>query len=920
MNWLSHCAATLAMALVLIRSANAAPPRAPTPQTAPLTLRDTVEGVEHYSLENGLSVLLVHEPSQSKLSVEIVYRVGSRHEGSGEAGMAHLLEHMLFKGSPRHPDPRAEFQAHGADFNAETSLDYTAYYETLLATPDNLRFALDLEADRMTRARLVAQDLSREFSVVRNELENGENSPHEILQQRLLRIAYSWHGYGRDTIGSRSDVENVPIERLRQFYQAHYQPDNATLILAGGFDKAMALREIGRLFSRLPRPTRLPTPTYTVEPVQDGERTVRVRRSGDIFVLGLGYHSVSAADPDFAASQAALDVLTHEGTGRLDQALVQTGQATNLQAEAMHTAEPGMALFLLDVPKGQPQDAVRDRMLALVEELGQKGPSADELRRFQRSQRKEFRRISADSQALASDLAQWVAVGDFRLRYLHRDRIAALTPADVQRFAARYFVPDNRSLAVFVPTGTPQRSPLPATPDIKKALAGYRGQAAPTAGEVFAATIDNIESRTQRLTLKSGVQVALLPKRSRGQQVAVAVILHGGSLQALRGRGGLTQLLGPMLSRGTRHKTFAQISDAFDDLDTELRPPEPSFFASTSPDLGLALETTRAQLPATLRLLVELFTESSFPADQLERVRKEQITQVESQLQQPVALAGTALLRRLASYPSDDPRYVPTLPERIQQLSTPMAPDLVRFYREHFGGPHAQIALVGDFDPQAVTQDLDALLSGFRAAQPYQRLPRPAQKHPGTEETVIVSDKQGAVVLSGQSLSLSDRDADAPALSLFNFLLGGHDNSRLNTRLREESGFAYTVASLLQLSAHEPSGMFLLFFTCAPQNARPGLERLRQELALLLEKGPTPDELLLAQQAYQKHVETALADDSALAARLALRLDQGRSLRFDQEHLRRVTQLTSTELLAAARRHIDPQRLVTVLAGSLPAR
>lgn len=908
----------LAVSIASQSASHAASP----PQTAPLReglrLRETVEGVEHYSLDNGMSLLLVHEPSQSQFSVEIVYRVGSRYEGSGEAGMAHLLEHMLFKGSRRHRDQRAEFQEHGADFNAETSVDYTAYYETMLASADNLRFALDLEADRMTTARLEASDLSREFSVVRNELENGENSPHEVLQQRLLHIAYSWHGYGRDTIGNRSDVENVPIERLRQFYQKHYQPDNATLIIAGGFDKALAVREVARLFGRLPRPARVLIPTYTVEPVQDGERRVTVRRTGDISVVGLGYHSVAAADPEFAAEEAALDVLVHEGTGRLDQALVQTHLATHLTAEALHTAQPGMALLMADVPKGHPAQPVSERMVAVTEELAKQGPSDEELRRFQRSYRKEFRRISADPHALAADLAQWVVAGDFRLRYLHRDRVAALRPQDVQRFATRYLVADNRSLGLFLPTENPQRSPQPQPLNVAAAVRGYQGQAAPSPGEVFAANFDTIESRTQRLQLANGMQVALLPKRSRAQQVSLVVSLQGGSLQALRGRAGWMDLLGPMLFRGTQRKTFAQINDAFDDLDTELQPPEPGVLAASDPQITLSLQTTRAQLPAVLKLLAELLQESSFPSDQLERVRKEQITQVQSSLQQPVALAANEVLRRLQDYATDDPRHVATLPARIQQLSAPTAPDLQRFYREHFGGPNAQIALVGDLDPQETRQLLETELGRFRAAQPYQRLSRPAQAHVGSESTIQVADKHGAVVLSAQSFAVSDRDPDAPALELFNFLLGGHENARLNTRLREQSGVAYTVASGLQLSAHEPSGIFLLYFTCAPQNARSGLEQLRHELIQLMEKGPTAAELAAAQRTYQKHVEADLANDLALAARMATRMKQGRSLRFDQEQLRRMLQLTPADVAAAARRHIDPARLITVLAGSLP--
>lgn len=900
-------------------AAQAAPPTAPPPG---VKAQAAIEGVESFVLENGLSLLLLREPSHNKVTVEVVYRVGSRHEGSGETGIAHLLEHMLFKGSSRHRDQRQEFQQHGADFNAETSVDHTAYYETMLATPDNLRFALDLEADRMTGARLEARDLASEFSVVRNELELGENSPHEVVVQRLLRIAYTWHGYGRDTIGSRSDVENVPIDRLRAFYRRYYQPDNATLIIAGNFDRAGALRDVARLFTALPRRTQPPLPTYTVEPVQDGERTATVRRAGDIGVIGLGYHSVAAADGEQAAAEAAVDILIHEGSGRLYKALVEEHLATNLQGEALRTAEPGMIQILVDMLRTGRAEQVRERLLQIVEELGQRGPSDEELRRFQSSFRKSFRQVSADPQALAQSLAEWCAVGDWRLRYLHRDRVAALTKDAVRTYAARYLLADNRSVVQFVPTSTPLRSPPPSKPEPAKLLLGYRGQPPPVAGEAFATSIDNIEARTRRVTLKNGIKLALLPKRSRGQTVQIVVTLRGGNLASLRSQASALQLLPSLLPRGTRTRTFQQISEAFDELDSELAPPPPSALALLGPAQGfsLTLETTRGHLKAALSLLSEILQEPSFPAAQLEIVRKETQTALTAALQQPTSLALSALSRRLRTYPPEDPRYAPSLIEQLASLATVQPADLLRLHRELFGAPEVALALVGDFEPAEVTDQLGGALSGFRATVPFERIPIPYQPHAGAEEQLHIPDKQGAFVVLGQNLQLSQNDPDYAAVQLFQFMLGGHENARLNTRLREQAGIAYSVESLVQCGLNDRSGVFLVFFTAAPANARPGLQLLERELAEFLRTGPIPAELQGAQRTYRQHLEAALADDAVVAGQLAGLLLRDLSLRFQQEHLQRVLALTPAELVAAARRHIDPARLIKVLAGSWPTR
>src|SRR6185436_4889293 len=239
-----------------------------------------VEGIIEYRLSNGLKVLLFPDPSKPTVTVNITYLVGSRHENYGETGMAHLLEHLMFKGTPKHPAIDEEFNRRGARSNGTTSLDRTNYFELFQASDDNLSWAIEMEADRMVNSFIAKKDLDSEMTVVRNEYEQGENSPFSVLLKRRQSIAYDWHSDGRSTIGNRSDIENWRIENLQAFYRKYYQPDHAVLLVAGRFEEAKALALVARHFGRIPKPKRTLPPLWTVEPTQDGNREFTVRRKG----------------------------------------------------------------------------------------------------------------------------------------------------------------------------------------------------------------------------------------------------------------------------------------------------------------------------------------------------------------------------------------------------------------------------------------------------------------------------------------------------------------------------------------------------------------------------------------------------------------------------------------------------------------
>ncbi len=429
-----------------------------------------------YRLANGLQILLFPDQSKQTITVNVTYKVGSRHEGYGETGMAHLLEHLVFKGSPRHRNIPQELTEHGSRPNGSTWFDRTNYFETFAATDENLRWALDLESDRMVNSFIAKADLDSEMTVVRNELESGENSPTNVLLERVLSTAYLWHNYGKSTIGSRSDLENVPIDRLQAFYRTYYQPDNAVLLVAGKFDEPKTLELIAQYFGAIPKPTRTIPSFYTQEPTQDGERAVTIRRVGDVQWVMSAYHVPSGADPDFAALDLVVLTLGDTPAGRLHKGLVETKQASQVFGGDFQLHDPGTAYFAAQVRQDQSLDTARDSLLKIVEAIATTPPTAEELERARQNQLTQIELQMNSSDRVGLQLSEWIGMGDWRLLFLHRDRLRTVSADDARRVAAKYFKPSNRTVGMFIPTPQPDRVEIPAEARPRLAPQGLQGR------------------------------------------------------------------------------------------------------------------------------------------------------------------------------------------------------------------------------------------------------------------------------------------------------------------------------------------------------------------------------------------------------------------------------------------------------------
>ncbi len=874
-----------------------------------MTRAASVEGITEYRLANGLRVLIFPDQTKQTITVNMTYLVGSKHENYGETGMAHLLEHLVFKGTPKHTDIPKELTEHGTRPNGSTWFDRTNYFETFSATDENLKWALDLEADRMLNSFIAKKDLDSEMTVVRNEFEMGENSPFGVLVDRVFSTAYLWHNYGKSTIGARADIENVPIDRLQAFYKKYYQPDNAVLLVAGKIDEQKTIDLVHQYFSPLPKPSRELPKIYTADPVQDGERLISIRRTGDTQLVGAAYHIPGGSHPDAPLASILMQVFSDTPSGRLHKALVETKKASSVFSFPYIFGEPSLMMFGAEVRQEQSLDAARDTLLEVLENVAKTPITKEEVDRARTQLLKQIELNLNSSEQVGLELSEWIGSGDWRLLFINRDRLRKASVEDVQRAATTYIKTSNRTLGLFIPTPKPDRAEIPPVPDVLALVKDYKGDAAIAAGEAFDPSPANIEARTSRSTA-GGLKLALLPKKTRGSTVVANLALHLGDEKSLMNRDTAGELAGSMLTRGTSKKTRQQIQDEFDRLKARVN------IGGNATGVSVSIETIRENLPATLKLVGEVLRDPSFPATEFDQLKQEMLAGIEQQKSEPTTVAVVKIQRHLSPYPKGHVKYVMTPDESIEAIKAATLDETKKFYADFYGASAGELTVVGDFDDKEIAKLAQELLGDWKSKTPYTRIPTVYRDIAAINESIETPDKANAFFVAGENLKIKDDNPDYPALVLGDFMLGGGFlNSRLATRIRQKDGLSYGVGSQLQVGSLDESGALLGYAIYAPQNVTKLEAAFREEIDKVLKDGFTEQEIKDAKSGYLQSRKVSRAQDAELSSRLRNYLFINRTLAWDTDFEKKIEALTGEQIRAALRKYVDPAKLSVVKAG-----
>jgi zinc protease len=871
----------------------------------------SIEGIKEYSLPNGLQILLLPDPAQTNIAVNVVYHVGSRLEGYGETGMAHLLEHMMFKGSKKFSSIKQTIADKGASANGTTWYDRTDYYEILPATDSNLRWALDMESDRMVNSLMRNEDLQKEFTVVRNEFEADENYPDNILQERVISTMYLWHNYGKSTIGSKEDIERVPITNLKAFYQKYYQPDNATLIVGGKIDEKKTLEWIGKYFSGIPRPSRVIQPPYTVEPPQDGERYVELRRNGDISFIGMAYHTPAFSDKDYVANDAVNNILTNDPSGVFYKALVEPKLATKVSGYVNILFDPGFSYYSCNIPKNKSLDSAKNAFLAAANNLPNYVITQEELDRAKNFLTKQVTDAQNSTLDLSIGLAEYIGAGDWRLFYVYRDRLEKLTLADVQAALQKYYLPSNRTVGVFIPDKNPLRTVVPERPDVAALLKGYKGKEFKTQVETFETSIANIKKNTQYGKLSSGLKYGLLRKPTKGDKIYANIILNIGDEKSLSGKNIIPSLTARMLKNGTTSKSKKDINDQLDKIKSSI---DISGDAST---VNISLVSDKDNIAAALGLLADILLHPSFDKNEFDKMTLDMKGELENNRANPQYVAFNEVSKKMSPYPKDHPLYRENIDETLEDLQKVSIDDLKSFYQGFYGAGHGDVAFVGEIDPAMVKAFLEKELGGFTSKQSYSEIEEKYFDIPGGKETINIKDKTNAICIGAINLPLKQSDPDYVAVDIANEMLGGGAflSSRIPQRLRESEGMSYGAGTFINLNYKYPSSKWLVYAIFNPIYQTRLDSALYDEINKTLKGGFKQDEMKKCLSSWLQGRKTELGFDQSLSSRIASYLSQDKDLDFFSDYEESAKKLTLDQVNAALRKYLGPDKMTLIYSG-----
>ncbi|MBI2931642.1 MAG: insulinase family protein [Planctomycetes bacterium] len=867
-----------------------------------------LQGIEEYALPNGLRVVLFPDATKPTFTVNLTVFVGSIHEGAGEAGMAHVFEHLLFHALEGFPDVPETLKNLGADYNGTTALERTNYFETLNATEENLETAIKLEAARLSRAVLRAEDLEKEGKVVESEFEIGANNPQGLLFKAVMGAMYDFHAYARAPIGTIEDFRALRIDSIRAFYKRYYRPDNAALFLTGKFDRAKALALVEKHFGVI-QGTGEGRPLYTTrEPAVRGERRVTVRKSGESYFVMVAYRIPGAASPDSVTASLLAQMLASDNTGPLHDALVGKGLAASIGVGSydLRTASPYFAFAM--VPKDKDPDAAESTIVEFLEKKIDTLTPAD-LDRAKSVIERACDEVMNDPQALGTLLSDCEAAGSWKLPIAQRELAKRITMEEVKAFAAKYLRRENRVVGRF----EPDDQAVAVLPEKEPGIEHYAELLAKVPATVKAVKEFSYEPEALQAAVRwvdvGPAKVGVISKEVRGDDVHIQIHIPLGGRAAVKPAVSAGEALAALLTERTQDMDKAQTSRKFAEWKSEV---------GVSIDLehaGVSIRAKRGVLKEVLDLVTRMLRAPTITEDQL----KEHMTRTEGELKawrdDPMKLVRDEIGKML--FPERDFRRPRTMDKRFEDLRKLTLDALARFHGEFLGAEGMLVGVVGEVDVDEVKGLLEPLVRDWKAVRPFKVEPDDGvDQVTARSARVTTPGKPAATSLLLQPIRMSIASSEFPALDAATWALFQEPlASRIPKRVREQEALSYATMGQLVGQMHGDLGIVLVFSQTKPEQAEKAIGLIREELERALKEGITGEELEAYKKSYRNRMVQQRSHDGVLALMIPemerAGLDFGLWARQDEG----VSRLTLDEVNAALRKYVKPDQAGLIQVG-----
>jgi zinc protease len=882
-------------------------PALPTSQTdnPPATLTANVKKIV---LDNGLTVLTKEVHNAPVVTVHVWYNIGSRDEAPGVNGIAHQLEHMLFKGTKDRPIQFGRlFAALGSSFNAFTSYDHTAYYNTV--EKNKLTSVLTLEADRMQNSTIDTEKLTGEKRVVISELQGYENSPGYRLNRAVKRAAFPTSPYGLTVGGTKADVEKFTTEQVKYYYDAYYAPSNATLVVVGDFDTADLTAKIQATFGKVPRRDLKVTPPKVVAAPKVPVRRITLKEPGTTQIFAGIYPLPSAVHPDVPALDVMNQILAEGRSSRMYQALVETGAATSINAGAANLAGSGWyEISAITEPK-KSLPKLEAAIQQQIKILQSSGVTATEISRAKAQLRSSFllgnRDIGAQARQLGNDQT---TAGDYQFTDKYLAGVERVTAADVQRVAKKYLQEKLETIGYFQPTKIDPKAA--AAPDGKQTTGNYTPGAPVDPAEVakYLSPLDpdtssQTQSLPQEVKLKNGLRVFLLPDSST-PTISLSGNIQAGTEYDSPNKAGLATLTAGNLMNGTTTKNALQIAKTLENRGAGLG------FGASREAVSIGGSALSKDFPILLQTLGDVLQNANFPQQEFNFSRQRALTGLKLELDNPGSVARKKFQQTI--YPKNHPFTNFPTAASLKGLTNV---DLQTFYRQHYLPSNTMLAIVGDFKVADAKRLLESSLGKWKTTSKPIKINYPAAQLP-TKSILVnpaIPGKTQSITLMGNK-AIDRKDPRYYSALVLNQILGGDTlSSRLGTEIRDRQGLTYGIYS--SFAAGKRQGTFIISMQTAPEDAQKATNSTIALLKDMQAKGVLATEVDNAKRSISSSYTVDLASPDEIAGATLGNAVYGLDPSEIAEFPKKIQAVTLEQVNQVARELIQPDRFVIITAG-----
>jgi len=879
----------------------------------------TVGGITEYKYSpNGLTVLLMEEHSAPVLTFMVTYQVGSRNEVTGNTGSTHLLEHLMFKGTKKYNKANGGHIDNllgniGAQLNASTWNDRTNYFESIPS--EYLELAIDIESDRMKNLLLNKEDKDAEMTVVRNEYERGENDPFSALDKEIWAAAFMAHPYQHSTIGWKSDIENVPMEDLRAFYNTYYWPNNSYVTIIGDFETENALELVKKYFGSIPQSPKQIKDVYTVEPEQQGLRRVEVTRAGQLGVVGVAHKVPEGLHNDSYALSVLDYILTSGKTSRLYKALVDKNKCVNVFDFFFQFKDPSLFAVYAFMTPGTTHQEVEQIILDEIEKIKTEGVTAEEVEKIKGQIIAETAYGRDGSYSIASQINEAIAAGDWASFVTYSDKIKNVTPDDVKNVVNKYFNKNQRTIGYFIPknAGGDEGEAPKRRNDIDPKFY-YRDKDA-LHGDVNAPVMNLSDDGKKTSIAKNindekieGIRV-LTTKTGVKDVVTFRGSLAAGDVFGASTNSMLANLTGGMLDKGTTKNDKFVIAGKLEKIGATIN------FSVNNFNLSFSGKCLKQNLSEVIEILAEELRHPLFSEEEFSKLKIQKKGSMKQMLENTNVRSQEKMNELI--FPKSHPNNQTLVSTMIEDIDKVTLDDVKKFYQKYFGPKSMIFVLVGDVDKNEVKNSVEKNFAGWKGGVNYPDFDRAKMTTENKIEIVRLEDKTSATLRFGQITGLKRSDKDFIPFLIGNEALGGGSfTARLMSIIRDEEGLTYGI-----YSGHSgdvfSDGTWYVSGTFSPDLLNQGYTSTLREIKRWVKDGLNEDELKNTKSRLAGSYKVQLATTGGMAMQILSVAERGLKMSYLDEFPEMINQVSLVDVNNAVKKYINPEKIVTVVAGTV---